>query len=663
MPASPPSWSSCPAFAALAGGLGLLALTGPSLPLDWGAVPAAAALVIAVALGRWRAAGLGELGSGAVGLAPWRRWILAALVLLPTIVIVAAAARTIAGLCVTTASAMIAAIVLVPGSLVLARVRGIAAIGVAIVVVIATLAAAIVAARFEAAGPGARGFAHTGPILGIHPFQSTAIVIDGYGPFDLPINDYVEPDGSRGYGPAALAEALQRDLAAIAEQQFADGPARAHAAFADARVEAVQLPAIAERLDRPVEAGTTEPRLIVWSGTTGPRSRVEFLCPGTLNDPRPRAADDVMDRMCPDKYSSEASAGLGVTGRWTGYTEGRGLARPRLIDLLGGSREHAGALLWELRLLGWLALLLLVPALWGPAGARGLVRGGAALAGLAAAVLGVMVVCTWPSGQVGALERAAPWSSPWSPALWAPALALALVASVARGPGARGRLEVALVGLTMVFTGWALAGALAALTWIRPGLQGIAGEGLVLGLGDALYGLLRGGPLALELGAAEAIAAAVLVAALLGLLAALLGPATALAAGLLTPAGREPGRGRARWIGAGVLVAAGLLLLSRKTVGGAALLTPALALGLAAVTGLALAGAQGRSRALRAVDHLLAVGLVLWAAAEAGADRRNLSMAAALLVGVGVAALSLGLLVGPRAVRSGRGDPQDPSLA
>jgi hypothetical protein len=112
-------------------------------------------------------------------------------------------------------------------------------------------------------------------------------VIDGYGPFDLPINDFVEPDGSRGYGPEALAEALQRDLAQIAEQQFADGPARAYQAFAGARVEAVVLPAQQERLDRPVEA-PTEPRLVVWSGTTGWRSRVEFVCPGQRNDPRPR---------------------------------------------------------------------------------------------------------------------------------------------------------------------------------------------------------------------------------------------------------------------------------------------------------------------------------------------------------------------------------------
>lgn len=128
----------------------------------------------------------------------------------------------------------------------------------------------------EAQAPGARGFAHSGPILGIHPFQATAIVIHGYGPFDLPINDYVEPDGSRGYGPAALAEALQRDLAAIAEQQFADGPARAYQAFAGARgggggaAGAAGAPRL--RRSRP---GRRSRGWWCGPGTTGWRSRVE----------------------------------------------------------------------------------------------------------------------------------------------------------------------------------------------------------------------------------------------------------------------------------------------------------------------------------------------------------------------------------------------------
>ena len=34
-------------------------------------------------------------------------------------------------------------------------------------------------------------------------------------------------------------------------------------------------------------------------------------------DPRGPQGETVMNRMCPDKYASEASAGLGVTGRWS----------------------------------------------------------------------------------------------------------------------------------------------------------------------------------------------------------------------------------------------------------------------------------------------------------------------------------------------------------
>jgi len=106
-----------------------------------------------------------------------------------------------------------------------------------------------------------------------------------------------------------------------------------------------------------------------------------------------------------------------------------------------------------------------------------------------------------------------------------------------------------------------------------------------------------------------------------------------------------------------VLVAAALLVLSRKTLGGAALLTPALALVLAACTGIAvLRGGTGRR--WRAIEHLLALGLVVWAAAEAWADRSNSFMAAALLVGLIAGAASLTCLVGPKAVRSPSAAPQ-----
>ena len=75
--------------------------------------------------------------------------------------------------------------------------------------------AGVAGERWEAAGVGAQGWAASGQLLGIHPFQTTAVIVDGYGPHDIPVNDYVEPDGSRGYGPDELAAALQHAIRSI----------------------------------------------------------------------------------------------------------------------------------------------------------------------------------------------------------------------------------------------------------------------------------------------------------------------------------------------------------------------------------------------------------------------------------------------------------------
>jgi len=656
VPAPSPSSPALRSAATCGAGLGLALLAGPGLALDFGAAPALAALGLALGLGVWRArtlgawvAATGGWQAAIAGLEPWSRRILAALLGLPAVIVVAAAARAIAGLCVAHPPVIAGLGVLLALGIVAARGRLLALVGVSL-----ALAAAVGAARFEAAGPGARGFAHGGPILGIHPFQATAIVIDGHGPFDLPINDYVEPDGSRGYGPEALAEALQRDLRAIAEQQFAAGPARAYQAFADARVAAVTLPAVQERLDRPPDA-PEEPSIVVWSGTHGAGSRVEFVCPGTRNDPRPRGPDAVMERMCPDKYSSEASAGLGLTGRWTGYSEGRGLARVSLARLLGWSQLDEATGLWERRLWAWIALLLFGGLALRPRWLGGLARGAGALASAAAAVLVVMVVWTWPSAQVDGLS-AVTWRSPWSPIVWTPALALALVITLgglSSGPGRprRGWLAGAATGLLIAATTWALAGDLAALEWAGRG-PGEGLEALAQGLGAALVRRV-----AIDLPAAEAIAATSLGAGLLAALAAGLGPLLRLVGALL---GSDP---RSRKNSAGLvalLVAlAGLLVLSRKTLGGAALLGPALALALAAGTGLA-ARVGGRGWWARALDHALAIGLVGWAAAMAWTERDNSMMRAALALGVAAALVGLVLLRRPTAVRSPREGQQGP---
>jgi hypothetical protein len=677
VPAPPSSSPALRLAAAVPGGvgagLGLALLTGPGLPLDFGAGPACAALGLAAGLGIWRGRSLrsrvaaaGGWSAALAGPGAPGRWIVAGLLLLPGVIVAASVARAIAGLCVAFPPAIAGLGVLWLLAWVPARRRALGVV-LGLVTVALALAAAIGAARLEGEWPGARGFAHGGPILGIHPFQTTAIVIDGYGPFDLPINDYVEPDGARGYGPEALAEALQRDLAAISELQYADGPARAYQAFAAARVEAVTLPAVQERLDRPPERGETEPAIVVWSGNYGAGSRVEFVCPGLRNDPRPREADPVMERMCPDKYSAEASAGLGLTGRWTGYSEGRGNAGLSLARALGWSRIDERTQRWEPRLWAWIALLLVGALAWRPRRLAGLARGAGALALVAVAVFMVMVVWTWPLVQVDWLTRAPAWGSPWSLTLWAPTLALVLALNLGglfgaggEGPRARGFgwWPGVVLGVTTGLTTWALAGDLAALGWAdRSPTDGL--EPLALGIGEALHRQVG-----IDLPVAEAIAATALLAGLLALLTATLGPLPRLCCGLLRP-GRPEGIGRR--IGpalvALVVVLAGLLVLSRMTVGGAALLGPALALALAAGTGLALLAGPadgGRGRWLRAVDHALMVGLVLWAASQAWAERGNPMMAATLVVGSAAALVSLVLLRRPTAVRSQHGGPQGP---
>ena len=531
--------------------------------------------------------------------------------------VTAGPARAIAGLCVAFPAITIGIAVLVVLAPVVGRARGRGAPVAGLAAAALAIAATAWAVRFEAEAPGARGFAHSGPILGIHPFQSTAVVIDGYGPFDLPINDYVEPDGSKGYGPAELAEALERALHTIAEVHFADGPRRAREAFAGATVEAVTLPAIQERLDRPVAEGATEPRLLVRSGTTGRRSRVEFVCPGSPADPRPRGADTVMERMCPDKYSSEASAGLGLTGRWTGYTEGRGQARVSLAPL---TEDLPLPGLWEERGWAWILLIAIVLATRWQVWATGLARGAGGLWAAGLAVLAVMAVRTWPMVQVGLFEAGPTWMTPWALAPWVAALPVMLAVALGAGAG------WAVAGGVLAVSLWT-AGVLAATVVLRPGSAGF--EGWAAAVGERV---------AVDLTTAESVAALVIAAGLLRLLALAVGPGARRVAGAIAPQAPRPA-----WLGVVIVALAGLVVLSRKTAAGALLLAPALALTLAAITGLAVTVA-GPRRGLRVVDHVVAVGLVVVAAREAWAARSNEFMLVGLILGLLVAAASLVLL-------------------
>jgi hypothetical protein len=126
---------------------------------------------------------------------------------------------------------------------------------------------------------------------------------------------------------------LERTLHAFADIHFPEGPARARKAFGEATVELGEIPQLYDEVHNPLSIGVR-----VTSGTHGERSRVEFVCPGRVVDPRARRPDTVMRDTCPDKYAAEGSAGLGLTGRWAGYTEGRGNARQSLARLVGATR-------------------------------------------------------------------------------------------------------------------------------------------------------------------------------------------------------------------------------------------------------------------------------------------------------------------------------------
>ncbi len=670
------------ALPSLAGGLGLLLVLGPAAWLGHGWLPAAVALILAFGLGRWRAHAWSspdtadKYADAIFAGSAWRRWALVGVVVVPGSIAVAVAVRVLAALVVAVPPVLAAiAVWLVVAPLLFGIVgrwgpsRGLSAWVGPVAVAGLGLAATIAAARFEADGPHARGLAYTGPILGIHPFQATAVVIDGYGPFDLPINDYVESDGSRGYDPSALAAALQRDFAAIAELQFADGPARARAAFAGATVEVFTTPALRERLDRPSES-ETDARLVVRSGGIGWRSRVEFQCPGQPNDPRPASPDPVHERMCSDKYSSEASAGLGVTGRWTGYAEFRGQARLSLAAWLGWPRGEAGAgpgqpvprsdvwpVLWEQRVWAWLILALVLLATWRAAPDRKNVSHHASHHAvgvvLAAGFCGVATILVGSGGdlQVDMIAAVPPPDTTWQALPWASVLAVALLAS-----GPRWLAGVGLATSSLIT--WVLAGSLAAWVWAWPALGPGLGPGFVAESTAMLafepfvanVGGLLADAAGLALPTAEAVVAAVVAAGMLALLW------SALAWVHTTTAPLVPKTSR-RWLTLAVVVVAGCLVVSRKTLGGAALVAPAVAMALVAGSTMAWARSRrGGPRLLRSLDQWLMLGLYAWTASDVYAQQPNNFVLAALLVGaVVVAVATIGVLLPPKLASWSRG--------
>jgi len=335
----------------------LAMLGGLAFPLGWGSL--VAVLVVGVALGfardrsRTRDPGPDRPDEIALGLQA-----------VGTAIVVGFAARVVADGLVTFPAAWWSIPALVVAGLVTAwtsrrRVGPILVVGMALLIPVA----GVWGAAFEARGVDARGWAFSGRIHGIHPFQATSIAIDDFGPFDLPFNDYVEPNGSRGYGPGAFAAALQLALQRIAEVHFGAGPVRARIAFEDAQVGVVWDPPLAESWDE-TTGSIPVPRFYVRSGTTGQRSSVRFECPGQVIEPGGPERSRVLDLRCPNKYATEASAGLGVLGRWPGYAEGRGNERLGLARAFGFVRSEdtlgRRVIAWEVRVLAVMGIVVVL---------------------------------------------------------------------------------------------------------------------------------------------------------------------------------------------------------------------------------------------------------------------------------------------------------------
>lgn len=533
-----------------------------------------------------RARGLPGLGV-APGLAITGMGLVACVVLVTAIVV------ALGDVLVAYPAALGALPVLVLGALLRGKLRGPGLWGLALVLPLAGW----MANDIEAEGEMARGYAHSGPIAGVHPFQMTSVAIDGYGPFDLSVNDFVEPDGSRGYGPGDLALTWERTLRALADIHFPDGPARARKAFGEATVEVGELPQLRDEQHNPISMG-----LRVTSGTHGERSRVEFVCPARVLDPRPRRPDNVMRDACPDKYAAEGSAGLGLTGRWAGYTEGRGNARLSLAHLLGATRtdDRAGERVLQLERTAWAAgLLVLVVALArrrqvginvaqlaGSAALLGLVL---ALAATVAVVRTPLVPAVGPAGAIG-------WGVG---SVLAAATGLAGVAWLgSRGDDAEAEAEdgsvwiAAAVGLFALGSAWSLASSESAVA-----LATVAGpRGLVDVLADRTS-LATG----LDVQGLEGALAAVVVGVLAGAVFSVLEPVAQATLRLGLDVESRP-----RWVL--VLVAVAALALAWLGVPGRVLVL--VGVGAAAVLASTVSIASRRIAGSRTLPDLVAHALV-----------------------------------------------------
>lgn len=588
MTASPDAARTSKAAAVALAALGAVML-GPALPIErgWG-LPMLAILVL-VAISVWRDAGGAYREDDTLGPG---RLAAVALVWLSGSVLITAAVGIAAAITIAFPGAVWALPVVVLGTFAAGWAGPRARLPVAIGMALLVPAAGIFGARYEASAEHARGWAHSGPIHGIHPFQMTAVSIDGYGPFDLPINDYVEPEGTRGYSPQTYADAVERALHAIADIHFAQGPARARRAFAAATVEPSTLSAVEETLG--VSPGAdTQPRVLVTSGSWGQHSRVQFVCPGKRDEAGGPDPDDLLNRMCPSKYAAEASAGLGVTGRWPGYSEARGQPRVGLAPSRGQTRTRDAQgvrLRRDERVeasLVWLGIAFVLLAI-APARkfvVRGASRFAAAVGVAALSAVIVLAFETTPGvGGVGVAESGLPTGG-WT--AWLPAMLL-----LAGMPEIRARAGVsgsAWTGVIMLVATAAVAASVARLGWGVPDLRwGADGtqplEAWIIGAGDLLANA-RG----LDVFETEHGIAAMLVAMLAGGAWAILSRAATSLADNVPWVRDQPDRVRIPIGGLLLILTAASLAVSRKTFGGATLVPGAIGLTVVLHSGLAWA--------------------------------------------------------------------------
>jgi hypothetical protein len=193
------------------------------------------------------------------------------------------------------------------------------------------LAAAMLGGHYEAAGPQPSGRVYGSPVLGVHPRQAIAVRIDGFGPHDIIVDDYVDPPGGQGYDPTRFAKRLEDELHAIAEIHYAEGPARARVAYSNAEV--LVHDALVPEAERHLYSSLLG--LEVRSGTIGEGSTVEFVCPGQPLGPRGGSTNAGIGRSCPRKYLVDGSTGLGLAARFPGHTQVVGRDRVRIAHALG----------------------------------------------------------------------------------------------------------------------------------------------------------------------------------------------------------------------------------------------------------------------------------------------------------------------------------------